>query len=59
MNSRETLQSLVERFTLEMASFEDKGRNVAGRRARAVLQEISKFTKETRKDISAKMKKPD
>lgn len=56
MNSREQLQQLVEQFNTEMASFEDKGKKVAGRRARKVLQEIGKFVKETRKTISDSMK---
>lgn len=56
MNSREQLQQLVEQFNTEMVSFEDKGKKVAGRRARKVLQEIGKFVKETRKNISDGMK---
>jgi len=56
MNSRETLQQLVDQFNEEMISFEDKGKKVAGRRARKVLQEIGKFVKETRKTISDGMK---
>lgn len=56
MNSREQLQQLVEQFVSEMTSFEDKGKKVAGRRARKVLQEIGKFVKETRKNISDNMK---
>lgn len=56
MNSREQLKQLVEQFTTEMASFEDKGKKVAGRRARKVLQEIGKFVKEERKNISDNMK---
>lgn len=56
MNSREQIKQLVEQFNVEMASFEDKGKKVAGRRARKVLQEIGKFVKETRKTISDNMK---
>lgn len=56
MNSREQLQQLVEQFNVEMASFEDKGKKVAGRRARKVLQEMAKFVKNTRKDIADQMK---
>lgn len=56
MNSREQLKQLVEQFNVEMASFEDKGKKVAGRRARKILQEIGKFVKETRKAISDNMK---
>lgn len=56
MNSREQLKQLVEQFNNEMVSFEDKGKKVAGRRARKVLQEIGKFVKETRKTISDGMK---
>lgn len=56
MNSREQLKQLVDQFNTEMASFEDKGKKVAGRRARKVLQEIGKFVKETRKSISDNMK---
>lgn len=56
MNSREQLKQLVDQFNSEMASFEDKGKKVAGRRARKVLQEIGKFVKETRKTISDSMK---
>jgi len=47
---------LVEQFNTEMTSFEDKGKKVAGRRARKVLQEIGKFVKDTRKEISDNMK---
>ncbi len=56
MNSREQLMQLVEQFNTEMTSFEDKGKKVAGRRARKVLQEIAKFVKDTRKEISDNMK---
>lgn len=56
MNSREQLKQLVEQFTNEMVSFEDKGKKVAGRRARKILQELGKFVKETRKNISDSMK---
>lgn len=56
MNSRNQLQELVEQFNNEMVSFEDKGKKVAGRRARKVLQELGKFVKETRKNISDAMK---
>jgi hypothetical protein len=56
MNSRDQLNQLVEQFNTEMASFEDKGKKVAGRRARKVLQEIGKFVKDTRKQISDDMK---
>lgn len=56
MNSREQLQQMVEQFNVEMASFEDKGKKVAGRRARKVLQEMAKFVKNTRKDIADQMK---
>lgn len=56
MNSREQLKELVDQFNTEMVSFEDKGKKVAGRRARKVLQEIGKFVKETRKNISDAMK---
>jgi hypothetical protein len=56
MNSREQLKQLVDQFNAEVASFEDKGKKVAGRRARKVLQEIGKFVKETRKSISDNMK---
>lgn len=55
-NSREQLHELVEQFNTEMSSFEDKGKKIAGRRARKILQEMAKFVKETRKDISDKMK---
>jgi len=55
-NSREQLHELVEQFNAEMSSFEDKGKKIAGRRARKILQEMAKFVKETRKDISDKMK---
>jgi hypothetical protein len=56
MNSREQLKQLVDQFNNEMASFEDKGKKVAGRRARKILQEMGKFVKETRKSISDTMK---
>lgn len=56
MNSREQIKQLVEQFNVEMTSFEDKGKKVAGRRARKILQEIGKFVKETRKTISDNMK---
>lgn len=56
MNSREQLKELVDQFNTEMVSFEDKGKKVAGRRARKVLQELGKFVKETRKNISDAMK---
>ena len=61
MNSREQLKQLVEQFNTEMASFEDKGKKVAARRARKVLQEIGKFVKDTRKQISddRKVEKPE
>ena len=47
---------IIAESHLSVHSFEDKGKKVAGRRARKVLQEIGKFVKETRKNISDNMK---
>ena len=51
MTNHENLVNLFESYLAENAKFESKGNKAAGTRARKALAELSKATKERRKEI--------
>ena len=51
MTNHENLVNLFESYLAENAKFEGKGNKAAGTRARKALAELSKATKERRKEI--------
>ena len=51
MTNHENLVNLFESYLAENAKFEGKGNKAAGTRARKSLAELSKATKERRKEI--------
>lgn len=51
MTNHENLVNLFESYLAENAKFEGKGNKAAGTRARKALAELSRSTKERRKEI--------
>ncbi len=51
MSTHQNLVNLFETYVTENEKFESKGVKAAGTRARKALAEISKMTKERRKEI--------
>jgi hypothetical protein len=51
MTNHENLVNLFESYLAENEKFESKGNKAAGTRARKALVELSKATKERRKEI--------
>jgi hypothetical protein len=51
MSTHQNLVNLFETYVAENEKFESKGVKAAGTRARKALAEISKMTKERRKEI--------
>ena len=53
MSKFSELQALVESMETDFEKFYDKGVSSAGTRVRKGLQDIAKFCKETRNDVTA------